>query len=236
MSFYRKTIVILACFAMVSSAYAGGKGQRGYKNTITVSAKAKATKQPEFVNVSVGFEDTSNTISSLQKTLSTKSTNIMNAIKADKANSEFNTNGVQIYPVYNDNDSETKIVGYKGQVRIQYRAGIQTAAKSLDDVISAGANRVYGYEYGLSDSDRKDLEKEAIGLASKDALEKAKAAATSLGLKDLEVQSIEIFNDNPGPEFSMRMLFSKAGGQGIPVESKGVSVGVMVQMKVEYDD
>ena len=112
---------------------------------------------------------------------------------AGVADKDIATSGFSIDPVYEQADNQPSdrppaIVGYR--VTNQVRVTIRDIAKSgdlLDAVVTAGANRVSGIAFDISD--RKTAANEAIRAAIADARAKAELMADAAGLRLVRILS-----------------------------------------------
>jgi uncharacterized protein YggE len=83
----------------------------------------------------------------------------------------------------------------------------------LDSVVTAGANRVTGIDFGIAEPGR--LEDEATRNAIADARRKAQLMADAAGVRLVRILSISASSNSPRPEFDMRM--SAAPMKEVPI-------------------
>jgi hypothetical protein len=130
--------------------------------------------------------------------LSSNSADLARAIAAIRAagvaEKDIATSGFSIDPVYEQTDNQPSdrppaIVGYR--VENQVRVTIRDIAKSgdlLDAVVAAGANRVSGIAFDISD--RKSAADQAIRAAIADARAKAELMADAAGLRLVRILTL----------------------------------------------
>ena len=109
---------------------------------------------------------------------------------------------------------------------------IMLVGKLIDAAFSAGADRMYGLQFTISEEKKLDLMDEAIKAALDDAMQKAEMAASHLGLKIVSVKSINLSPQETLP-IIIREEVKAAGGYAevpiVPGEGKiSVSVGLTI--------
>lgn len=130
--------------------------------------------------------------------LTANSTQLAKAIAAIKAagvaDKDIATSGFSIDPVYQQGDNRPSdrppaIVGYRvaNEVRVTVRA-IAKSGDLLDAVVKAGANRVAGISFDISD--RKAASDAAIRAAIADARAKGELMADAAGLRLVRILSL----------------------------------------------
>ena len=133
------------------------------------------------------------------------------AIKAaGVAKKDIATAGFSIDPVYEPaktppSDRPPSIVGYRvvNQVRVTVR-DVKKSGGLLDAVVSAGANRVSGIAFDISD--RKTAADNAIRAAIRDARAKAELMADAAGLRLVRILSVNASeNGGRGPIMAFDM-------------------------------
>ena len=177
--------------------------------TITVVGQGSVRTEPDIARVSVGLETTGETVSEAVEANGAKMASILAALEsAGIAPEDIQTTN---YSVQIDRSPEAiSRVGATGSDEPQssYRVSnmvnvtirdLATVSETLDAVIEAGANNVWGVSFSLEDST------EAQGEARAKAVEDAQARAESLA----ELGGVEL-----GPVMSMSEII---GGGAVPM-------------------
>ena len=172
---------------------------------LTVSAQGSASAAPDNAVVTLGVVSEGETA---QAAL-TANAKDMNAVVdtvtgAGIDKKDIATSGLYVEPVYSDAskspDGQSKITGYRvtNQLTVRIRA-IDTSGALLDKVITAGANRVNGVSFEISDS--KALADKAIQAAILEAKRRAELMAEAAGVKLGAIQSINAGEGGGPPVF-----------------------------------
>ena len=150
---------------------------------------------------------------------------------AGVADKDIATSGFSIDPVYEQADNRPSdrppaIVGYRVENRV--RVTVRDIAKSgdlLDAVVTAGANRVSGIAFDISD--RKSAANDAIRAAIADAKAKAELMADAAGLRLVRILTLNADeNGGRGPI----MAFDMAKSAPVPVMPGQASVSANAQI------
>ncbi len=123
---------------------------------------------------------------------------VVNAIKSSgiPAN-DIRTSGVTLEPVYNYNSEpqgatdKPKIVGYRATNTVTVKVkDLSKIGSTIDAANNAGANRVNGVSFELSDELAADMYKQALTKAVSDGSDKAKTISSAAGVSNLTLKSI----------------------------------------------
>ncbi len=177
---------------------------------------------PDIAIVSIGVTSEAAEASAA---LAANSADLAKAIEAIKAagidEKDIATSGFSIDPVYEQPDQRASdrppaIVGYR--VVNQVRVTVRDVAKSgalLDAVVKAGANRVGGIAFDLSD--RETAANDAIRAAIADARAKAALMADAAGLRLVRILSLNADeNGRRGPIMAFDMAAKAAPAPVMP--------------------
>ena len=152
------------------------------------------------------------------------------------AEKDIATSGFSIDPVYEQTDNRPSdrppaIVGYR--VENQVRVTIRDIAKSgalLDAVVAAGANRVSGIAFDISD--RKTAANQAIRAAIADARAKAELMADAAGLRLVRILTLNADeNGGRGPIMAYDMVAKSAPVPVMPGQ-RAVSANAQIVWEV----
>lgn len=185
---------------------------------LTVSARAEVSVKPDRATVTVGVQTEAKDASDAQSAANERMQRIIERIRRlDPDELVLTTSSVSLYPVYdnsnlrrNDGGQERRITGYRAGSSISARTDdVDAVGPIVDTAIDAGANRVQGVTFSLSDPHAAEIR--ALRLASRRAIDKARSVADAIGAELMFVTSIGE---------------STAGGGPIPVRGRAEAFGV----------
>ena len=204
---YVSVVALAAIAALGAVAYASLTGNplvedrlnttvANSENLLSVVGWATTKVRPDETVITLGVEIREKTPEEALRKAGEVSTNVIETIKSLGVSEEFiKTAGYSIYPQYQyyRDGSPPTIVGYIAQHTIEVRVRDPALiGKVLDSAIDAGANRVYGIMFQLSQEARKELTNRLIQEAVEDAYSKAEAAIAPAGMSIKGIKSIEI--------------------------------------------
>ena len=200
---------------------------------LQVSGTGEVMVTPDIAIVTIGVTAQAKDASAA---LDANSADLAKAIAAIRAagiaDKDIATSGFSIDPVYAQADNQASdqppaVVGYR--VTNEVRVTIRDIAKSgglLDAVVSAGANRVSGIAFDISD--RKTAANDAIRAAIADARAKAELMADAAGLRLVRILSLNAGeNGGRGPIMAYDMA---PRAKAVPVMPGEASVSANADM------
>ncbi len=214
-------------------AQAQGAGVPGMRQ-VTVIGSGEARVAPDMATVQIGVETTAPTTQAALAENTTQAQAIIDQVKQlGVAEKDVQTSGFNIFPTYGE-DGRT-VTGYtvSNTVLVTIRDLAQAGAL-LDQVVSAGANRVYGVNFGISDP--KAAQAQARDAAVADARARADQLAQSAGAS---IGAVLVISENIGgamPVPMPAMMADRAeavGGAPVPVQAGEQVVGAQVQITYE---
>lgn len=210
---------------------------------LTVTADGIATRRPDMAVFTAGVTSTGQTAS---QALSANSTDMVKVIAALKrsgiADRDIQTSNLSLNPVYADNSRQPgnplaqqtpAIIGYQANnmVTVKQRK-LGEFGKTIDTLVSAGANQVNGPSFQLDQPDSA-LDEARIA-AVKKARERANLYATATGLKVGRLISIdEAGGFSPRPMPMARMVAADAAGSAPPVAEGEVALSANITVMFE---
>ena len=211
-------------------AQAQGSGVPGMRQ-VTVVGSGEAHVAPDMATVQLGVENNAPTAQEALAQNTAQAQAILDQLKQlGVAAKDLQTSGFTIYPTYS-NDNRT-VTGYtvSNMVSVMIR-DLSKAGTLLDQVVSAGANRVYGISFGLSDP------KAAQAQARDAALAEASAKATQLAKgTGATVGSVLVITENIGAVTPLpAMLAGRADMAGAPVPVQPGEQTVTAQVQVTFE-
>ena len=149
------------------------------------------------------------------------------------APADVQTTNFSVYPMSDYGiDLESASVRYRvdNSVNVTVRE-LESLGEILDAVIAAGANSIYGIQFGLSDSEAAYTQ--AMEIAVLNAQERADALATAAGAKLGPIQTISTYYGNGGTPIYMAADSARpqgGGGSDVPVSTGALEVRVEVNV------
>ena len=186
---------LAAVFALALLAQPALADETPTTATLQASGQGTANVVPDIAIVSLGVSSSGRSASDALTANSTALTAAIAAVEAaGVAEKDIATTGLNIYPVYATNSDGTqvqppKVTGYSvsNEVRVTIR-DITKAGDLLDKVVAAGANRIDGISFDVSD--RKAADDGALTDAIAEAMRKGQLMATAANLKLVRVLSV----------------------------------------------
>ena len=235
-------VVAALAFSGYAVALAGGTPQQtpvaqasSTPRGITVVGEGQASGQPDVAHVTVGIETQGPALQTAVDDNKTKMTALLDALKAQGlADKDIQTSNYSIYteratpPVAANttNSADQTIYHVTNQVDVTVR-DVSKLGEVLDKAVAAGANNIYGVNFGVEDTAK--LEADARAKAVADAKTRAADLAQLSGVQLGDVISVsEVVNGNPLP--LMRSAAAGLGGGGTPVQAGELQVSVSLQV------
>jgi len=185
--------------------------------TILVTGSSSDKVSPDRVTISFAVESQNKTAQQATQTNAKITNLVIEALKASGVTeSELSTSYYNVYPVYEyasepvqctqvGQDQAQKycppttqkqtLIGYKASDAIQIEsAQLDKVGQWIDAAVGAGANRVDYLYFFVSDQTQNEIRDRLIADAIQDAHNKAEIALGPLGMKIIDVQSINLQN------------------------------------------
>lgn len=199
---------------------------------ILVSGMGTVHVKPNIATTSIGLETTAATLAEATSQSNTKMTAINDKLKSlGVADKDIQTTAYNVVPVTNSpRQGETpKITGYRviNQVSVTIRK-LDDAGKILDAVVAAGANNIYGINFGIDDPTA--AQQQARAAAIKDAQDKAAQLAKAAGITLGKVISISEGTSVPRPVLRAGGVMA-ADAASVPIEAGQLDITVNVDMR-----
>ena len=195
------------------TVFAQNIGSNPINSTLSVSGMATTKVKPDKIILSLGVETTNKTA---DEALSSNSKLMSKALAALKAagvqENETSTSSFSISPNYNYSQASRGILtGFTASNSVIIESnGINRTSKWIDTAISAGANNINSIDFTLSDKKQKAITNSLITQSIDNAKEKARIAASALGLKVIGVKSINFIEFSPPTIPQQQSFLAKA--------------------------
>ena len=159
---------------------------------------------------------------------------VIDALVAAGINKDsIRTISYSLTPIFESKPDQTtppRILGYLAMNTIQVTVtDFSILGKALDEAIMAGSNEVQGLTFTFSSSKLATLQEQAMKLAIQDADTKAKAIASSLGVRIIGPISVS-------PSYAFQPIYEKMSTavQETPIQPGTLQLSVTVQVAYEF--
>jgi uncharacterized protein len=195
------------------TVFAQNIGSNPINSTLSVSGMATTKVKPDKVILSLGVETTNKTADEALSSNSKLMSKTLAALKAAGVReNETSTSSFSISANYNYSQSSRGILtGFTASNSVIIESnGINRTSKWIDTAISAGANNINSIDFTLSDKKQKAITNSLITQSIDNAKEKARIAASALGLKVIGVKSINFIEFSPPTIPQQQSFLAKA--------------------------
>jgi len=243
MNSFKRISLFFAVLALLAMAVvpAAAQDTSPDDNTITVVGSGSASGSPDIANVEIGVESRDADVGAAFTATNEKIDAVIQAlVDVGVAREDIRTTGLNIYqdnyprPMENGGDLPVEYV-VSNQIRITVR-DIDLVADAINAAVGAGANNIYGLNFGIDD--REGLEAEARAAAMENARTRAGQLAELVGVELGQVVNINESMGGFGPfEVSNLADAREMGmGGGAPIEPGQLSVSVQLQVTFRMAD
>jgi uncharacterized protein YggE len=212
-----------------ATAQAQAVGVTGMRQ-VTVVGNGEVKVTPDTASVQIGVEITAPTTQEALTQNTAQATAIIEKIKGlGVAEKDIQTSGFNISPTY-DSDGR-QVTGYtvSNMVSVTIR-DLAQAGKLLDQVVQAGANRIYGVSFSVADPAA------ALAQARDRAVADAKTRADQLA-KDAgaTVGQVLVITENVGSTPVPMPMMDRVVAAGAPVPVQAGEQGYSAQVQITYE-
>jgi uncharacterized protein len=211
---------------------------------LTVSAEGRSMRKPDLAVFTAGVASSGKTAGEALSANAADMARVITALKrAGIADKDMQTSNLSLNPVYADMSRQPaspleqqvpEIIGYQvsNQVTVKQR-NLADFGKTIDTLVSAGANQVGGPSFSIDEPDS------ALDEARVEAMKKARARgslyAKAAGLKVLRILSISESGGYapPPPVMYARAAMADMGGSSTPVAAGEVVMQASVTVVFE---
>lgn len=151
----------------------------------SVSGEGKATVRPDIAYLTVGIEEKGTTVKEVQDKINSAINKVIAALKnLGIAEKDLKTANYNIYPVFDDNNSQQRIAGFGASTNLSIKIRkLENVNNVIDLAAENGANKISSLSFDVEDRAKAEnaARKEAVSQAKKKATQAAKAAGFKLG-------------------------------------------------------
>jgi uncharacterized protein len=234
-------LLLLSCVAFQPSAAPAQDAAADKRRTISVGGQAEISAAPDLAIIAVAVETTAPKATDAVSDNAKRSNAVATAVKALLGKDDkVTTTRYSLEPHYQaaktGESVEPHITGYIAHNEVQIETHKVDAVGGLIDAANAaGANRISGLQFTLSD--RNEQLRAALAKAGAEARAQAESVATALGVKLGPVLSA---NTSTGPlppprRFEVRSMAALEARAPTTVEPGSVSVSANLQVTYEIE-
>jgi uncharacterized protein YggE len=163
----------------------------GSTPTVSVSASGSVSVEPDLAVVTLAVEATADSADAAREQVATDVAAVRDAL-ADLglAADAVTTAAFGIHPEYDYSGDRREVVGYRAVHALTVESGVDEAGAVIDAAVGAGAVRVNGVQFTLTDDTRQSAREQALGVAMGNAAADAGAIATAADLTLDGVRSV----------------------------------------------
>ncbi len=205
---------------------------------ITIVGVGKAAGTPDVAHVNIGVETRADTVQQAVAENKAKMTALLETLKSlGVADKDIQTTN---YGVYTQREPSPEGKGGLGQTTYHVNNQVNVTVRdvtrlgeTLDKVVAAGANNIYGVSFSVADTSK--LQADARAKAYADAKARAESLAQLAGVTLGEVVSVSEVIGSSGPLLeSVRMSAAAGLGGGAPMQPGELEVNMSVQVTYAF--
>ncbi len=213
------------------------QGEEADAKTISLSGSGSASAQADEASISLGVEVTDESAAEAIAENAAAMAAVIAAVKAQGVSEDdIFTTGYSVYPQYDWTEAGRVFRGYTvtNMVRVTVR-NLDKVGDVIDASGEAGANRIDGVSFELSDAKREELKMKAYVAAMEDAEAKVEVIAEMLGLTVTGVQSVTESSYVPARSY-VQMDYAEAtyAGSKAPTPIMEGELTVTVSIHIVY--
>lgn len=225
--------------AQLQSPSVVASNEDGERRTISVSGSGTASAQPDEVVVRLGVETTAETAREAVAQNSEQMTAVIDALREAGIPAEnIQTQTIQLRARYETvrpepgAREERELVGYEARNIVEARTDdLEAVGELLDAAVQAGANRIEGLRFELSDP--TELLERARAAAWEDAEQKAEQLGALAGVELAAVLTITEATTAPRPAPGVGALLEREAAVPIEPGTEDVRVDLQVTWSLE---
>jgi uncharacterized protein YggE len=200
-------------------------------STMSVNADATVERAPDRATVTVAAVGRGETAEAARNNLSGDAEAITAALEDEGAS--VTSSRFQIRPEYEESREGREQVGYVAIHTVEAETSdVQTAGTLIDAAVDAGADRVEGVRYSLSEETRQDAREEALTTAMDNARTDAEVVAAAEGRSIGDAVTVQTSDRGRPVVYETAAYAGDAGGR-TNIEPGDVTVDASVSVTYE---
>lgn len=232
-------LVALAAVLVWRGPAVAAADETGADRLIQVTGTGRVDVAPDMATLDVAVETTGGTARAAQEQNALAMRDVISALKKlGIAEKDIRTTGFSLYPLYestkpeqpNGEQKPPRVVGFRATSSVQVTVRrLDDTGRVVDAVVAAGANRIEGISFGLSDP--RPWQDMALEQAIADARRQAELAARAAGVQIRGVRNISV---NGGGIPILRTARFASEAVAPPVMPGEMTIQVSVSVTFEF--
>lgn len=225
-------LITAGCLGAVPAASTAGAAASdgGSSPSVSVSASGAVSVEPDLAVVHLAVEATADSADAARSEVAADVTAVQNALRElGLADDAVTTASFSIRPEYDFSGEHHEVVGYRAAHVLTVEAGVDQAGAVIDVAVAAGAVRVNGVQFTLTDRSRQSAREEALAMAMDNAAADAAAIAQAADLTLDGVRSVSTGAPVVSP-FAGRVAVAEDAQGSTIIESGPVTVSAHVSV------
>lgn len=235
---YKKILYSLFYASTLASSLFGAENNE--RPHLSVSGTSLIKKEPDLAMIRIGVEEEDKNAEDALRKTAAKITAIMAALKANlnKENSTFSTDAISLSPFYEQADPKKPkppaVIGFRASSTLTVKTeDLELVGKIIDLSSKAGANTIENLTYALKDD--RMAKQEALGLATKNAINSANIIAEAAGVRLKRILHIQEESARPISYKATYLARGAMADSSFPVEPGEVEVSANVAITFEIE-
>jgi uncharacterized protein YggE len=204
--------------------------------TLTVTGQGIISIPTTMTQIQLGVEADGKTAQEVQQVVAQRSAKVVELLKSRNVE-KLQTTGISLNPIYNYQNNQQNITGYRATNTVSFRVKTATAGNILDEAVQAGASQINGVSFIASDNDIAIAQEQALREATQAAQAQANVVLGALNLTSKGIASVQINSINrPMPRpFMMNVREAKMDtAPATPVEGGEQEIEASVTLQISY--
>lgn len=204
--------------------------------TITVTGQGIISIPTTMTQIQLGVEADGKTAQEVQKVVAQRSAKVVELLKSRNVE-KLQTTGISLNPIYNYQNNQQNITGYRATNTVSFRVKTATAGNILDEAVQAGASQINGISFIASDNDIAIAQEQALREATQAAQAQANVVLGALNLTSKGIASVQINSINrpmPRPLMMNAREAKMDAAPATPVEGGEQEIEASVTLQISY--
>ncbi|MDZ7701610.1 MAG: SIMPL domain-containing protein [Halobacteriales archaeon] len=225
-------LITAGCLGAAPAATGTGAADAGDGNSpsVSVSASGSVSMEPDLAVVRVAAEARADTADAAREQVAADVAAVREALaELGLEGDAVTTASFTLQPEYDYSGESRELVGYRAVHALTVEAGVDGAGAVIDAAVAAGAVRVQGVQFTLTDESRQSAREQALAAAMGNAAADAGAIADAGGLSIDGVRSVSTGAPVVSP-FAGRVAMAEDAAGSTTIESGPVTVSAHVSV------
>jgi uncharacterized protein YggE len=204
--------------------------------TLTVTGQGIVSIPTTMTQIQLGVEADGKTAQEVQQVVAQRSAKVVELLKSRNVE-KLQTTGISLNPIYNYQNNQQNITGYRATNTVSFRVKTETAGNILDEAVQAGASQINGISFIASENDIAIAQQQALRQATQEAQAQADIVLGALNLTSKGIASVQINSINrpmPRPLMVNARVAKMDAAPATPVEGGEQEIEASVTLQISY--